>query len=226
MLRIVYSLLLLLVVFVVFLALPLLFAPADAAAYTDCTGGVLNLRSVAFASSTFSLPDGCALTIDGGTATDLTFTTAHTDLVLVVKNLDCGTGINTPGNCIKFSQSLTGGSINVDGLTRTLSGAVSTGEYNAMRFDGDLSGVAVTLRNVKMTLPSVTCSGWIHVYAILALADVVGGDFNVSGGGVFGSATVATGSEASAVRLVAVANVRVFTNGLTCEVNWSGRQWQ
>ncbi len=60
---------LLLLLLVALASLSYISTPAEAIAYTGCPG---TLTNVAFTSSTFSLNAGCALTIDGGTATDLT----------------------------------------------------------------------------------------------------------------------------------------------------------
>jgi hypothetical protein len=172
---------------------------AERAAATDYTGCPGTLTGVVLGSSTFSLDAGCALTIDGGSATDLNFTTAHTDLVLIVKNLDCGTGINTRGSCVNFAATLTGGSISIDGITRTIGpGAVGTGMYNVVRFSGAVSGTDISIVGVQLTLSSVTCTGSLVLYAVYAAGNVTGKNaagsiVNVSNMRVTGSATSSGG---------------------------------
>ncbi len=114
-----------LVLFVYITAALLIAERAEAAAYTGCPG---TLTNVAFGSSTFSLDAGCALTIDGGTATDLTFTTAHTNLVLVVKGgFTCAATTSPTNPCIEFFATLTGGSVDISGVSSTIGpGAVGT----------------------------------------------------------------------------------------------------
>ncbi len=177
---------------------------------------------MAFGSSTFSLDAGCALTIDGGTATDLTFTTAHTNLVLVVKNLDCGTG----GSCITFA-TLTGGSVNVNGLTRTIGpGAVTAGIYYVVLFNAAVSGTDISIVGVTLTLSSVTCGGNLGLYAVHAVSTVAGKNaagstFNVSSMRVTGSATSSGGSITMFVAYI-VGSLTQFEKVEISGNDWSG----
>jgi hypothetical protein len=174
----------------IFVGIALVVGRVHAIDYTVCPG---TLTNVVFGSSTFSLSAGCALTIDGGTADNLDFTTAHTDLVLVVKNLDCGSTAS-PGSCITFSSTLTGGSIDISGASWSIGpGAVTTGNYIAVRFVGAVSGTDISIVGVQLTLNSVTCTGGLGVFAVYATGNfagknTAGSTFNVSSTRITGSA--------------------------------------
>ncbi len=186
---------LLIVTFIVAVAL-LVHVGADAAVYNGCPG---TLAGENFGSSTFSLTAGCALTIDGGTATDLTFTTAHTDLVLIVKgSLTCAAS-TSPGSCIRFSGTLTGGSIDIRGVSRAIGpGAVTTGDYNVVRFFGAVTGTDISIIGITVTLNGVTSTGVLNVNPVHAATNVAGKNttgsiFNMSNMRVTGSATSSGG---------------------------------
>jgi hypothetical protein len=161
---------------------------------------------VLLADSTFTTG---TLTIDGDSGVTsttapviqqgpVTFTGAVSNTVISITGLACG-DVNKPtSSCVHFASTLSGGSISVNGATRTIAGAVTTGEYVVVRFSAAVSGTDISIVGVQLTLSSVTCAGSLNIRVVYAVTNVAGKNaagstFNVSSMRIAGSATSSGG---------------------------------
>ena len=147
----------------------LLFAatPIVAVSYTTCPepGNRRTLTGVAMANSDFTnLPAGCTLTISGGSAVKLVFS-GHTSLKVIVRGLQCDTGSTI---CLDFQGALNQGYVDIDGVRRTFSGAVTPATYELIRFGAALTQQQfVSIQNVVIAASTASSTSNIKFCAVI-----------------------------------------------------------
>lgn len=165
--------------------------------FTACPGSSITLSGLSLASSSFSLPSGCSLTIRNCFADVLTWSAAE-NMRLAVTNLTCSPSIaGGDSDCLVFGGALTGNATNIgiDGVVKANSGGEGT--RKVVRFGAPVTSVhQISIKRVVVSYAISAVSGTVTLPVILFAFPVSssgdpGSFINVSQNSISGSVTTA-----------------------------------